>query len=112
MSLAPEELLNLVTLLEDANSVCDQILREHNRREPSNIWLLISVLSGIGGIALMGPLSVVPFVITLGGAAGGLKSVYDLNAHMNEAQYYLSLTWSIRMRTHALRYILARRGIG
>ena len=108
--LSPAALAELVDILVVANKDCLEILDEHERQEPSAFWFWLSVVGGLGGIALMDP-TLVSVILTAGGLLGGVKAVYDKGAYLLEEQRYLGLYWDVAHRKDALGSELTRRGI-
>lgn len=104
------ELIDLIDLIADAHELCAAILEEHKRNFPSTFWFAGSFLSGLGGLAFIEP-TLGSIIITVGGAAGAAKSLYDRGAHLITEQNYLGLYWSVAIRRDALKIELTRRGI-
>ncbi|MCH8240025.1 MAG: hypothetical protein IIB62_08250 [Proteobacteria bacterium] len=107
-------LVDIKQLLKDlkaADGICQDMLKEHARRERSQLWLWISVACGIGGFYATGDPDIVALIISLGGVLGSGQSVSDFYNHQNEEQIYRTLAWSVTMRKNKLDAALVRRGI-
>ncbi len=100
----------LLINLDEANAICQEIVFEHERREPSQSWFLISVAAGVGGLIVTGP-GAIPIIIAIGGAAGAGKSIADFYSHENAAQHYRVLSWRISTRLTKLKAAMAQRGL-
>ena len=84
------------------------------RRAPAAFSLgalvCISVASGLGGLLLLEP-TTISLVLTIGGALGAGKSLYDRGAHLMRVQKLLSDYWEASLHHDALAAELTRRGI-
>ena len=108
--LAPEMLLELAELLEQANEDCLAIVDEFETHRPSASWFWINAISGYGGLALVDP-TFISAVIAIGGTLGASKSLYDRARFLVLEQRYFSLYWAVQLRKNALGSELIRRGI-
>ena len=105
-----EALLELVEFLDLANKDCLDIVDEFERQKPSAFWFWINAASGFGGLALLDP-TLISLILTIGGALGGGKSLFDRAAYLATEQRYLGLYWGVQHRKNALGAELTRRGI-
>lgn len=103
-------LLELANLLDRANQECLDIVDEFERRKPSEFWFWINTVGGFVGLALMDP-TLISVALTIGGALGAGKSVYDRAAYLITEQRYLDLYWAVQHRKNALGSELTRRGL-
>ena len=86
----------------------------HDEQAPSWIWFGISASSGFGGLFLLEPMTAVAtasLIVTIGGAMGAAKSVYDKGVHLVEQQAVLAFYWRAHRQKDAIAAELTRRGI-
>lgn len=108
--LSEGELLELAKLCKQNLADAFELWEEHQRHYPSSVWFGISVVSGYGGLFLVEPVTA-SVIITIGGALGATKSIYDRGAHLIREQRYLDLYWRASRHRDAVAVELTRRGI-
>ncbi|KIZ46274.1 MULTISPECIES: hypothetical protein [Rhodopseudomonas] len=108
--LSPDEVGGLVSLLNETNLECWQLLQEHERSASSAVWLVLSLFSGLGGLPFAGS-SALSVLLAAAGAAGAAKAVYDESRHLATEQRYLGIFWAIENRKALVETELRRRGI-
>jgi hypothetical protein len=111
LALLPDpELLRLAVATKGTVDEAYKICKEHERHFPSTAWFAISTLSGLGGLLLLEP-TTGSMIITIGGALGAAKSIYDRGAHLVREQGYLGLYWRADSHRRTLAAEMTRRGI-
>jgi len=103
-------LLRLAVATRETLKEAYEICREHERNFPSTAWFAISTLSGLGGLLLLEP-TTGSMIITIGGALGAAKSIYDRSAHLVREQGYLGLYWRADGHRRAIAAEMTRRGV-
>ena len=109
-AVSTEQLADLIELAAESLAEAHEICSEHARRYPSIVWFFVSTGSGLGGLLLLEP-TAGSLIITIGGALGAAKSLYDRGAHLLREQRYLSMYWRASRHESALASELTRRGI-
>jgi hypothetical protein len=107
---SPTELAARLDEVADLHEEVYDLFLDHAATRPSSVWLILAVISGLGGLYLL-DWTWASMVVSVGGAAGALKAIADLGGHLKREQTILGAYWRVDRLKVALVREMANRDI-